>query len=785
MLESMDMAAEQHVPSFSDIRSKTFENLGKTPCAWQIHVCEAVLHGDRDIISIAGTGMGKTLTFWMPLLFRPQGIQLVVTPLNILGEQNTLILDRLGIEGIFISAATATDLNFRAIASLRYCVIIVNPEELMRPNGGFEKLFRDKMFNQHLISIIVDEAHCISQWGSFRSEYRDIGRIRHLQRKPSPILVTSATMSSAVIDDVKKVLLLRAENLFISQCSTDRTNISIIVRPILNSIRSFRDLAFLLCDWKPGDPPPPKFIIFFDNINTSIQAGLFLCSLLPHVYHQRVKWFNSEMSDRFKRNEAARFASGETWGLMATDSFRMGMDLPDISLVVQWCAPTSISMLWQRFGRCVRDPSLQGTAILFVEKEYIDNLNNMKKKRKRITSSVKTEPRTSLTAKRLRTVPLTERSIGEDDGDSQSDHELPEEHLGEEDGEQEPGGDDDDDDDDDNDHEKGQKTKTGKKKKSKSAKIDPEILDLINAETRGIGCRREPFLKKFDNSKSRSLHLECDPTSPNGCVRCSPAPAMICCDIHEPRLASMYKSAVVKTPRQPCRSRLPTVKVMTNEDQEMQERKDAALRLDLEVWRRDQAKKEFGQGHTRNLGPSLVMGLSTCERIVHCARHMKIKTIEQLERETKWTRTFEFGPEVIKIIAKHYPFNPPPTGPTYVVDHMMPLSNQIMQTSTVINPHPMKRLVTCSACHKQGHIRTSKLCEAKRNKENVAPVHSALPTLLPSALPPPLPSSSTMLSPIFASTLSSTLHGNLSPATLVSLSSHFASISLARQQKSN
>ncbi|KIL55151.1 hypothetical protein M378DRAFT_91331, partial [Amanita muscaria Koide BX008] len=116
------------------------------------------------------------------------------------------------------------------IASLCYRVIIVNPEELMRPNGGFEKLFRDKIFNQHIISIVINEAHCISQWGSFRSEYRDIGRIRHLQRKPSPFLVTSATMSSAVIDDIKKVLHLQMENLFISQCSTDCPNISIVVR---------------------------------------------------------------------------------------------------------------------------------------------------------------------------------------------------------------------------------------------------------------------------------------------------------------------------------------------------------------------------------------------------------------------------------------------------------------------------------------------------------------------------------------------------------------------------
>ena len=107
------MAAKPDVPLFNEIRLKTFKCFDRTPCAWQVHICEQVLHGDRDIISIAGTGMGKTMTFWMPLLFRPQGIQIIATPLNILGEQNSTLLDRLGIEGIFISAVTVTEHNFQ------------------------------------------------------------------------------------------------------------------------------------------------------------------------------------------------------------------------------------------------------------------------------------------------------------------------------------------------------------------------------------------------------------------------------------------------------------------------------------------------------------------------------------------------------------------------------------------------------------------------------------------------------------------------------------------------
>ncbi|KIL54411.1 hypothetical protein M378DRAFT_41142, partial [Amanita muscaria Koide BX008] len=121
---------------------------------------------------------------------------------------------------------------------------------------------------------------------------------------------------------------------------------------------------------------------FFDNIRNSVDAGNYLRSLLPKDEQYRIKWFNSDMSDQFKRKETERFACGETWGLLATDSFGMGMDLPNIKLIVQWRAPASISTLWQRFGRCVRDLSLSGTAVLLAEKDYFDHLKNAKKKRK-------------------------------------------------------------------------------------------------------------------------------------------------------------------------------------------------------------------------------------------------------------------------------------------------------------------------------------------------------------------------------------------------------------------
>jgi len=97
-------AGPWEAPSHEEIRQKTFEAFGFYPCLWQIRVVEAILKHDHDVISIAATGSGKTLTFWMPLLFHKGGIQMVVTPLNLLGTLNVDDLVSKGFTVITISA---------------------------------------------------------------------------------------------------------------------------------------------------------------------------------------------------------------------------------------------------------------------------------------------------------------------------------------------------------------------------------------------------------------------------------------------------------------------------------------------------------------------------------------------------------------------------------------------------------------------------------------------------------------------------------------------------------
>lgn len=96
------------MPTIGEIRQKTLESFGRRACLWQCEATRAVVEGLRDVVCISGTGSGKTLTFWMPLLFREDGIQIIITPLNILGEQNRKQLEDLGISAVTITGESAT-----------------------------------------------------------------------------------------------------------------------------------------------------------------------------------------------------------------------------------------------------------------------------------------------------------------------------------------------------------------------------------------------------------------------------------------------------------------------------------------------------------------------------------------------------------------------------------------------------------------------------------------------------------------------------------------------------
>ncbi|KIK79488.1 hypothetical protein PAXRUDRAFT_161200, partial [Paxillus rubicundulus Ve08.2h10] len=197
------------------------------------------------------------------------------------------------------------------------------------------------------------------------------------------LLVASATLTKAVLSDITCLLHIQANKLVVICCSSDQPNIKIEVRKIRYALSSYADLVFLIpAGFKVSDPPPQKFLIFFNNIPESINAACSLHRCLPSELRVKIKWFNADMLMTYKEVELENLVSGETWGLCTTASFGMGMDIADIFLVIQWRATCKIAALWQWFCRAVQNQELTGMALLLAEKQYFDYEQEAKAARK-------------------------------------------------------------------------------------------------------------------------------------------------------------------------------------------------------------------------------------------------------------------------------------------------------------------------------------------------------------------------------------------------------------------
>lgn len=192
-----------------------------------------------------------------------------------------------------------------------------------------EKLWRKQKVTERLLNFIFDEGHCISQWGKFRDEYRHVGVLRYLIPETIPFYAASATFPSSVLRDVSEVLHLRPGKTEHIIRSNDRPEICLMARGLVYPAKGFQDLAFLIPDnFKDGDPPPPKFLIFFDNTKEAERATKYLQRRLPQSLNEKIKYFHSTMTPHYREDELEALRDSRTWGLCATDAFGMVCDSP-------------------------------------------------------------------------------------------------------------------------------------------------------------------------------------------------------------------------------------------------------------------------------------------------------------------------------------------------------------------------------------------------------------------------------------------------------------------------
>ncbi|KAF7296797.1 ATP-dependent DNA helicase RecQ [Mycena indigotica] len=644
------------------VRELGQEVFGQRPCLSQIHPALALLAG-KDVVNVAATGVGKTNAFLLRLLMaRKDGEDKMifgVTPLVMIGEQ---MKEKLG----------------KAILRGEYQVVTVSPE--IMDSQPFQALFKNVKIKERLLYVVFDKAHCISAWGkTFRPHYLRVGNLRHLLPPQVLFFITSAALPRHILDDIKQILRLQTGDgtkYFIH--SNDRPNIHLVVRPMRYAVASYKDLAFLIPPNTTSTSPPPKFLVFMDNI-AACEEAVEVC------------YFHSTMTTQYRSNTFDDFKAGDIWGMVVTDAFGMGLDIPDIKLVVQYRLPRGgdVSALWQRFGRAARDRNVTATAVLLVNSGTLDleRLAAIERSRKKRKAPASETISAAPIKRRKRTdgLPVIHWSLiythdppiefATTTGLLLGVNPLPVVRS--------------------SIYSQPPLTETQSKSKAKKAefaiRLGSAIDDFINAGTRGLGCRREPVLLYFQHPHMQPpLHLQCNPSSPTGCLRCAPQPSLLCCDvclpegfgnlapIDMPRIVKMAKTTVKKT--------------------YMPSAIGKSLTEALTDWRERTALQAFDPCILDEYGVSILMSDEVLTRLATCADLGKITDLASIRRETLWRTDLvdAHGDALLRIITEFQPRLPlAPIAP--------PQTPQTRTSSTSQSAPSTKRVMHCSICKQPGH----------------------------------------------------------------------------------
>ncbi len=318
----------------------------------QEDVVRNVLRG-RNSIVLMPTGGGKSLCYQLPALCM-DGLTLVVSPLIALMKDQVDALKRRGIPAACINSATAPEESRQVARQIKHGqlkLLYVAPERIAMPR------FRQFLLGLKLSLIAIDEAHCISEWGhDFRPDYRNLQSLR-ADFPDVPLIALTATATEKVWQDIADVLRLKDANRF--SASFNRPNLTYRVR---RKGSEFEELIELLSGIETGS----AIIYCFSRKGTENLASKLTdrgVSALP--YHAGL-----ENSVRQKTQD--KFLRGEVRAIVATIAFGMGIDKPDIRLVVHYDLPKTVEGYYQETGRAGRD-GLPSKCVLFYS--YADQRN--------------------------------------------------------------------------------------------------------------------------------------------------------------------------------------------------------------------------------------------------------------------------------------------------------------------------------------------------------------------------------------------------------------------------
>lgn len=313
----------------------------------QLEIIKNILAG-RDTLGVLPTGGGKSLCYQLPALILP-GVTIVVSPLI------ALMKDQVdSIEGFGLAYATCINSSLlktqieerlRKLSEDKFKLLFVTPERMVMPS------FQEVLRKIKISLFVVDEAHCVSQWGhDFRPEYL---RLKEVFNQPpkAPILAITATATPAVRTDILLNLGMNHPKSVIE--SFDRPNLCFKVIPCKRGEK--RDYLLHLLKAQEG-----SFIVYVARQKDAEEIAEFLNEnqISASAYHAGLRG-----DDRWKRQE--EFICGLRRVMVATIAFGLGIDKPDIRGVIHFHLPSSLESYYQEAGRAGRDDQAAQCILLF------------------------------------------------------------------------------------------------------------------------------------------------------------------------------------------------------------------------------------------------------------------------------------------------------------------------------------------------------------------------------------------------------------------------------------
>lgn len=310
----------------------------------QRNIIESIASG-RDTLGLMPTGGGKSITFQVPALAQ-EGVCIVITPLIALMKDQ---VQHLREHGILADAIYADKSRSEILQTLDNAIfggvkiLYVSPERLA------SEMFQTKLRHIHVSFITVDEAHCISQWGyDFRPSYLQIASIREM--KPGiPILALTATATPEVVDDIQERLHFKEKNVF--KMSFERKNLAYVVREaedkqgeMIHVLQSVGGSAIVYARSRKRTKEMAQLLS-----QQGITATFYHAGLDPDVKDQRQKAWQKD----------------EVRVMCATNAFGMGIDKPDVRVVIHIDCPDSLEAYFQEAGRAGRDGQKSYAVLLY------------------------------------------------------------------------------------------------------------------------------------------------------------------------------------------------------------------------------------------------------------------------------------------------------------------------------------------------------------------------------------------------------------------------------------